>query len=364
MTEIGAWGSFLSPQYFPGSQFLRSFGVHGVGNCFFDSIACAMNLNRYHARTLDEREQIGLQLRKKVARRLAREGERGWDRFWNRRRDSIRTSNNAFPNYVDVVRQVEDPSVWASAPLIVYVMAKLNLNHLFLDDTSESLYCGVANFALHDRPLLIILWKNSQHFEPVADPNAPVTDMLFAYNSPVFKRARKAYESGRCARAKAFLGGAKPSSTVFSYAYDASVPSDAREDIDGILREYGWPGFVYRRQTQSDMADAIVHFSPNEEIVARFGTRFDHMNVCMLSIPRHIFFNADLWDRANFHQSKSSYKQYVVLHEFGHAHGYDHENAVPQMLCDVMVPQSGHRRPKCIPSAQRLVVDRKKISQT
>ena len=149
MPTVGQWGDPLSSSYFEGSWRLRPYGVHGKGNCFFDSIACALNCKEYrNTASLPRREEIGKMLRASIQKHVEQLGPAGWAGFWNRRKGQFRTSTGVIPPYDDVLLQVRDPTKWAEAPLIVYTMAKLDLNHLFLDQSTHSLYCGVADLSL------------------------------------------------------------------------------------------------------------------------------------------------------------------------------------------------------------------------
>lgn len=354
MPAVGQWGDDpLSSSYFEGSETLRPYGVHGKGNCFFDSIACALNCKHYRDTTfLPRREQIGKALRASIEKHLEDLEPVGWAGFWNRRKGQFRTTSGDIPSYDNVLKQVRDPIQWAEAPLIVYTMAKLKLNHLFLDQSTQSLYCGVADFSLQNRPLIIILWVDSQHFEPVGFSNT--TTFQFPYESSIFKAARKEYINGHCVlRQQAFLGG-QHGEQPFYYAFDSSVGVEQRSRIRYILTHYGWPGYTYHELSpDDDDVDAVVYTRSNRAIINKFGTRFDHMNVCVMSTrPRQIYFNQLMWPRNNFHQSVEEYQEYVVLHEFGHAHGLEHVNSVPSGLCHIMTPQSGKQSPTCIPSSR------------
>lgn len=351
MPTIGVWGHPLSSSYFEGSEELRPYGVHGKGNCFFDSIACALNCKNYqHTTFLPRREEIGKALRASIQKHLENLGPAGWAGFWNRRKGQFRTSTGVIPSYEKVLEQVRDPTKWAEAPLIVYTMAKLDLNHLFFDQSTQSLYCGVADFSRQNRPLIIILWVDNQHFEPVG--LSDTTTFRFPYESTIFEAARDGYMNRQCRlRQQAFLGG-QHGEEPFYYTFDSSVGEDQRSRIRYILTHYGWPGYTYEESSDPVKANVVLYSRSNQAIMAMFGTRFDDMNVCVMStIPRQIYFNSDMWPNKNHHNSSKAYQKYVVLHEIGHAHGQEHVESLPGEVCQIMTPQSGKQPPTCIPSS-------------
>jgi hypothetical protein len=95
----------------PFSKIIRRFGVHGDGSCFFHSVACATNVDNYHDRSLPDRQQIGLRLRKQIESHLSHGGEEKWIAFWKRRKLSKKALARV-PSFDTMLKQVRNTCAW------------------------------------------------------------------------------------------------------------------------------------------------------------------------------------------------------------------------------------------------------------
>jgi hypothetical protein len=337
---------------------MYSFSVHGEGNCFYDSLAAALNAQDYHARSIAERKVIGKSLREKIERFLKHEDrEQGWARFWDRQGLSPQ-ARASVPTYHEAMKQIENYHTWAEVHLICYALEKLRLNHVFIDSTNNQIYCGVVKFD-EDRDLVIILWRDHQHFEPIGLKTTK--QFLFSRTDPVTESIYRAWSASTCPRVSLNMvlgGGGGP----FHYRFDPSVTAEERAVIRDILndeaiRETHGHGHVYGEAVDPGEAvqvdpDVVLHMWPNARIVEAFEERFDGFSVCAYGQrPVQIYFNRDNWNHNTSHFSTlSDYRKYLVWHEMGHAHGREHIHASHGERCHVMTQQSAAANPTCTPS--------------
>lgn len=182
----------LHCKFFPSLR-IHTGEVPGDGSCFFHSVACALNLKDYQNESWANQTRIGHLLREKVMKHLTKgDGRARWGRFWGK----LPKQPFDIPDYSSIVSRAKDTSQWATAPLIVYAMAKLKLNYLFVDAETNELYCGVVSFHLKRRPLVAILWVNHSHFEPMFVGK----ESLFYPSSKPFQTIKEAYGNSSCSR--------------------------------------------------------------------------------------------------------------------------------------------------------------------
>ena len=334
---------------------MYSFGVHGEGNCFYDSLAAALDVQDYHAQSIAERKAIGKSLREKIERFLKHEDrERGWVRFWDRQGLS-KNARASVPTYHEAMGEIENYQTWAEVYLIVYTLQKMNLNHVFIDSTNNQIYCGVVKFD-KDKDLVIILWRDHQHFEPIGLKSS--NQFLFSHTDPVTQSIQRVWNASTCPRVSLnmVLGGGGGGGTPFHYTFDPSVIEKERSAIRNILNdekihEKHGHGYVYH-EVDAAAADVVLYMWPNAQIVAKFQTQFDGFSVCAYGQrPVQIYFNRDNWNNNLSHFSTlSEYRNYLVWHEMGHAHGREHEHANHGEPCHVMTQQSAAANPTCDPS--------------
>ena len=141
-----------------GDSFVR-YGVSDDGSCLFHSIAAALNLSNFHHRTLKTQKKIGRNLRRIVQRTMNPES---WKEFW----DARGISSKDVPSVQSVIKKMKNPAQWSDVYMILYIMDMLNLNLVFFDAKTNSIYCGVRGKS-NAKQTIFILWVNRAHFEPI-----------------------------------------------------------------------------------------------------------------------------------------------------------------------------------------------------
>lgn len=339
MVDVGVYEPLpvkVHQKFFAPFNHVRRLGVHGDGSCFFHSVAACINFDNYHAHEGPDRRLIGLRLRKQIETHLVNGGEPRWKRFW-RRRNLSRKALDRIPSYSKILETVKNTSAWAETHLIMYAMHKKKLNHIFIDATTNRIYCGVLSMDNPKQPLVMILWLNHSHFEPIVT----TSQRSFSMSHPISQHVRTIFQRSPCPRITeddVLKGAGKP---IFRYMFDATVAKQDRRIIRGILSDPRTWNFTYVEDP--DAPDVILCMWSNAKIKKDIGSKFKGLSVCMMGItPRVIIFNAANWQHTPkaFHGTITQYRQYLVNHEMGHAHGKGHVNAVAGTPCDVMYQQT------------------------
>ena len=159
--------ALLPPQvaaYFPPSVPFVRYGTHGDGSCFFHSLSAAQNLQDYLTSTPAEQKRIGREYRCKFSKHITDEK---WNEFASQHGFTDMTPAQARRNFCN-------SKTWANQSMITFVSQMLGLNILFIDTDSSKLYCGVHGG--DDEPMVVILWVERAHFEPVGAARALAPD--------------------------------------------------------------------------------------------------------------------------------------------------------------------------------------------
>jgi hypothetical protein len=185
----------LMNKYFKGLN-MASLDVNGDGSCFFHSLAALLNIHHFSKRTFVEQKQIGHRLRRKVYTHLLERGKPGWKRFWTIVEKYGQYDVTNVPTYEEIKEKFANTSAWAESSMIVYSLTKLRVNFIFFDEKQSTVYPSVIDISKHRRPLVMILWKNHVHFEPIVErvTNKKVRK-LFYPSSLVFKHIKKSIRS-------------------------------------------------------------------------------------------------------------------------------------------------------------------------
>lgn len=149
----------MQSRYFAGCQdnvLFARYGVHGDGTCFFHSLCAARNTANYLQLSCADQQAVGQRFRCKFTDHITPER---WNRFLKLRNieDAV-SADEARTNFCN-------SKFWADETMIKYVSEVLKINLIFIDVSSNKIYCGVRG--RDDEPLVIILWIDHAHFEPV-----------------------------------------------------------------------------------------------------------------------------------------------------------------------------------------------------
>jgi hypothetical protein len=154
----------LVSKYFPKAVVVR-MGVPGDGSCFFHALCAIQNHEGYLTQPVEVQKKIGRKRRCALLKGLS---VASWNAF---------LSKNDMEHFIEPKLTFDDlrkkfctMTVWADEPVIRYVMHKLKLNLVFLDERLERLYCGVHEDVSNSTA--VILWQSRQHFEPIGRVNA------------------------------------------------------------------------------------------------------------------------------------------------------------------------------------------------
>jgi len=137
----------------PNSAFVR-YGTHGDGTCFFHSVCAARDEQGYLNASCKQQQNIGRQFRRDFTQHVT---DAVWKEFTKGDKDAV-SPEQARHNF-------RDSKLWANQPMIQFVASIMKLNLLFIDEESSGLYCGVHGQP--NDPMIMILWVNRSHFEPV-----------------------------------------------------------------------------------------------------------------------------------------------------------------------------------------------------
>lgn len=132
------------------------FGVHGDGTCFFHSLCAALNHQKYLFHDSATQQALGHEYRRNFTALITPERLAQFQREQNVK-ESL--------DLEKLKRQFKDDKTWADETMIKLVSDVLSLNILFIDTDKNKLYCGVRGEK--DEPLIVILWVNHAHFEPM-----------------------------------------------------------------------------------------------------------------------------------------------------------------------------------------------------
>ena len=131
-------------------------GVFGDGSCFFHALCAAQNTKNYLHVPPSVQKSIGHTFRCAFNKHI---NKQRWAKFLADRH------LDPDVNFPQIQRQFCTSNHWADEIMITLVTDVLRLNIIFIDTLNGKIYCGVKGGRKH--PLIMILWNNHKHFEPV-----------------------------------------------------------------------------------------------------------------------------------------------------------------------------------------------------
>lgn len=146
-----------------GQNIMIRYGVQGDGTCFYYSLCAILNIDNFINRSLSEQTEIGRGYRCNLTRDITWED---WQQFLELKGISA----SKITSLRTLKRRMCSYRVWADEPVIRYIMYKLKINLIFLDENLNKLYCGVTE--PESDMTAVILWVNKSHFEPLGRLNA------------------------------------------------------------------------------------------------------------------------------------------------------------------------------------------------
>ena len=190
----------VSKHYFDNSKQYHRYGVHDDGSCFFHTICAAKDIGGYRSKSLEERKRIGRQFRRRVRMKISKQN---WDAIWKRR--GVTKEGKRLPEVSTIKEMLGNHTTWADVYIILYVMDKMNLNMIFFDMSSESIYCGVRGLKADKQNSVLVAWVNRAHFEPIfratnkqEQKRGTVDLFLYPSSDPFVRSLMKRYHSELC----------------------------------------------------------------------------------------------------------------------------------------------------------------------
>lgn len=164
-------------------------GVHDKGNCFYDTMACALNMNNYFNINLQSRENAGIALRKTILKDNTAET---WKKFWN----SQHVGLDKVPPLKDIWKQMGNRKTWADVYSILYTCNRLSVNLIVFDVENGSIYCGTYNYD-PTRTTILMAWIGHMHFSPIGEIHQNKTlTTRFINQNPIMQHINQKYKEG------------------------------------------------------------------------------------------------------------------------------------------------------------------------
>lgn len=167
-----------SKHWFGEDTKLARLGVHGDGSCAYHSICAALNVDDYNHRPDAQQKEIAYKFRCSFADKLTAE----------QLRQLVKKSKSKSPVRLEEIQTTLcNPKIWADEITLRLMSETLDLNIIFLDMSSNKMYCGVHHDKAFAKKLpltIIVLWIGHAHFEPLArilkqGPHVSEVTMIF-----------------------------------------------------------------------------------------------------------------------------------------------------------------------------------------
>lgn len=139
------------------------YGVPGDGTCFYYSLCAILGVESFLEQPVETQVDIGRRFRCNFTKDLTWED---WQSFLQMKG----LEAPKIKNLKQLHHKLCSYKVWADEPVIRFIMYKLRVNLLFLDEQLNELYCGVSE--PESDLTAIIYWVDKSHFEPLGRLNA------------------------------------------------------------------------------------------------------------------------------------------------------------------------------------------------
>jgi len=194
-------------------RFFR-YGTHADGSCFFHSIAAAMGERvlipdshhkgsyrevSYHDASAPNRRAAGLNLRKRIQVHFMTMAPEQWLDFWKARIPAYKIAH--VPLLASLRDQISSSKAWVNVYSIVYIMVLLGVDFKFFDMDGNQLFCGVTNRTMENPPVILIMWVNRSHFEPLIQCHTHangrrVLNGVYQPDSDIVRHVNSLYQHG------------------------------------------------------------------------------------------------------------------------------------------------------------------------
>jgi hypothetical protein len=146
-----------------GENVMIRYGVQGDGTCFYYSLCAILNIDNFINSSLNKQTEIGRAYRCNFTKFVT------WEE-WNEFLQIKKIKASRITSMKTLKKKMCSYKVWADEPVIRFIMYKLKINLIFLDENLNKLYCGVTE--PESDMTAVILWVNKSHFEPLGRLNA------------------------------------------------------------------------------------------------------------------------------------------------------------------------------------------------
>ena len=190
---IGKVGHVYSSiqEYFPETKRNKYvvLGVHDEGNCFYDTMACALNMGNYFDSTLEQRRSTGIALRKTI---LKHNTAKSWESFWA----SQNVGLDAVPPLKTVWKQMDNRKTWADVYSILYTCDRLKINLIVFDVEKGGIYCGTYKYN-PSQTTILMAWIGHMHFSPIGEiKDGQTLTTRFVDSDPIMQHINQMYHDG------------------------------------------------------------------------------------------------------------------------------------------------------------------------
>lgn len=145
------------------NDILVRYGVPGDGTCFFYSLCAILNTDEFLQQPVETQIKIGRNFRCSLTQDITWQEWKAFLKLKGIHARKVKTIE-------DLTEKLCSYKVWADEPVIRFIMHKLKINLIFLNNKLHQLYCGVAE--PEAKLTALVYWVHESHFEPLGRLNA------------------------------------------------------------------------------------------------------------------------------------------------------------------------------------------------